>query len=298
MRKLLVTVALIGLRRLDRGPRRLGQGLRHDCAEARRPLQDRLDRGDLAPRGLKENLDLMMTLWAPNATSTIGGKTYRGKPAIRQVLSKAGPFQPQNHWSPTPGVQDPDDLNGNTGTLYFECPLRRRRHREGGRRGGRGPGRAEDQRQVADHEADLLVGDAEAVAGCGMSVAANTPRSDDRRAPAFTRADNPVVRSVARLPAKLRTKLLAAFLAIAALLVLVLAPRRPRSRPGELSAPRGSRRCRPTGRATQAIEAQATIVRDIIGLLRRRADVFKFATAARRRRPRGPTPACGRRARS
>ena len=31
----------------------------------------------------RKNLDLMMTLWAPNATFTLGGKTYKGKPAIR-----------------------------------------------------------------------------------------------------------------------------------------------------------------------------------------------------------------------
>ena len=54
-----------------------------------------------------------------------------------------------------------------------------------------------------------------------MSLAANTIRPDAAVRRLFTRADNPVVRAVARLPAKLRTKLLAAFLAIAALLVLV-----------------------------------------------------------------------------
>ena len=37
----------------------------------------------------------------------------------------------------------------------------------------------------------------------------------------LSRADNPLVRAVARLPAKLRTKLSVAFLAIAGLLVLV-----------------------------------------------------------------------------
>jgi len=35
------------------------------------------------------------------------------------------------------------------------------------------------------------------------------------------RADNPIVRAVARLPAKVRTKLLVAFLGIAALLVVI-----------------------------------------------------------------------------
>src|SRR5262245_3172826 len=70
----------------------------------------------------KKNLDLMMTIWAPNATFTLGGKTYRGKQAIRDVLSKAAPFQPQNHWiSETPAYKIRTTVNGNKGTLYFEC---------------------------------------------------------------------------------------------------------------------------------------------------------------------------------
>jgi hypothetical protein len=70
----------------------------------------------------RKNLDLMMTLWAPNATFTLGGKTYKGKPAIREVLSKAGPFQPQNHWiSETPAYKIRTTVSGNKGTLYFEC---------------------------------------------------------------------------------------------------------------------------------------------------------------------------------
>ena len=70
----------------------------------------------------KKNLDLMMTIWAPGATFTLGGKTYKGKPAIREVLSKAGPFQPQNHWiSDTATYKMRITVNGNRGTLYFEC---------------------------------------------------------------------------------------------------------------------------------------------------------------------------------
>lgn len=70
----------------------------------------------------KKNLDLMMSIWAPNATMTIGGKTYTGKAAIRGVFEKAGPFQPQNHWvSDTPAYKIRTTVNGNKGTLYFEC---------------------------------------------------------------------------------------------------------------------------------------------------------------------------------
>jgi hypothetical protein len=68
------------------------------------------------------NLDLMMSIWAPGATFLIGGNTYNGKAAIRKVLSQAGPFQPQNHWvSDTPAYKIRTTVNGDKGTLYFEC---------------------------------------------------------------------------------------------------------------------------------------------------------------------------------
>jgi signal transduction histidine kinase len=113
-----------------------------------------------------------------------------------------------------------------------------------------------------------------------MSVAANTPRSDAALRRLFTRADNPVVRSVARLPAKLRTKLLAAFLAIAALLVLVsLLGVRVLGQANSRSE--GLRTLQKHQAGYQAIEAQATIVRDIIGLCAGGTDVFKFANGGK-----------------
>jgi ketosteroid isomerase-like protein len=70
----------------------------------------------------KKNVNALMALWAPNAVWTIGGKTYRGKAEIRQVVMKAGPFQPQNHWiSETPAYKIRATVNGNRGSLYFEC---------------------------------------------------------------------------------------------------------------------------------------------------------------------------------
>jgi hypothetical protein len=70
----------------------------------------------------QKNLNLMMSLWAPNATMTVGGKTYTGKAAIRGVFTKSGPFQPQNHWiSDTPAYKIRATVNGSKGTLYFEC---------------------------------------------------------------------------------------------------------------------------------------------------------------------------------
>jgi hypothetical protein len=70
----------------------------------------------------KKNLDLMMSLWAPRATFTVSGKTYRGKSAIRGIFMRSGPFQPVNHWeSDTPAYKIRITVNGNKGTLYFEC---------------------------------------------------------------------------------------------------------------------------------------------------------------------------------
>jgi hypothetical protein len=71
-----------------------------------------------------KNLDLMMKIWAPHSSFTLGGKTTTGKAAIRKIFEKAGPFQPQNHWvSDTPAYKIRATVNGNKGTLYFECHM-------------------------------------------------------------------------------------------------------------------------------------------------------------------------------
>jgi ketosteroid isomerase-like protein len=69
------------------------------------------------------NVNLMMTIWAPDATFNIGTETLAGKAAIRSFFAKrAGPFQPQNHWvSETPAYKTRITANGDEGTLYFEC---------------------------------------------------------------------------------------------------------------------------------------------------------------------------------
>jgi uncharacterized protein (TIGR02246 family) len=69
-----------------------------------------------------KNLDLMMSIWAPNAIWTVGGSTVAGKAAIRAQFAKVQPFQPQNHWiSDTPEYKIRVTVNGDRGTLYFEC---------------------------------------------------------------------------------------------------------------------------------------------------------------------------------
>ena len=70
-----------------------------------------------------KNVDLMMTIWAPDATFNLGTETLHGKAQIRGFFThKAGPFQPQNHWvSDTPAYKIRVTVNGDKGTLYFEC---------------------------------------------------------------------------------------------------------------------------------------------------------------------------------
>lgn len=70
-----------------------------------------------------KNVDLMMSLWAPDATFNIGTETLTGKSQIRDFfVHKAAPFQPGNHWlSDTPAYKIRATVNGDKGTLYFEC---------------------------------------------------------------------------------------------------------------------------------------------------------------------------------
>jgi ketosteroid isomerase-like protein len=70
-----------------------------------------------------QNLDLMMSLWADNATFLIGGQVISGKEKIRNFFAtKAAPFQQGNQWvSDTPAYKMQVTVNGDKGTLYFEC---------------------------------------------------------------------------------------------------------------------------------------------------------------------------------
>jgi ketosteroid isomerase-like protein len=70
-----------------------------------------------------QDVDLMMSLWAPNATFTVGpGQTLTGKEEIRSFWLEAPVFQPENHWvSETPAYKIRITLSGDRGTLYFEC---------------------------------------------------------------------------------------------------------------------------------------------------------------------------------
>jgi hypothetical protein len=69
------------------------------------------------------NVNLMMTLWAPGAVFNLGTQTLSGKAQIRNFFATQNKaFMPQNHWeSDTPSYKIKATVNGNKGTLYFEC---------------------------------------------------------------------------------------------------------------------------------------------------------------------------------
>jgi hypothetical protein len=71
----------------------------------------------------EQDVDLMMSLWAPNATFNVGpGETLTGKEEIRRFWVDAPVFQSENRWvSETPAYKIRITLNGDRGTLYFEC---------------------------------------------------------------------------------------------------------------------------------------------------------------------------------
>lgn len=71
-----------------------------------------------------KDIDAMMSLFAPNATMTVGeGETASGLEEIRQFwLEKAVSFEPQTNWiSDHPAYKLEITVNGDRGTLHFEC---------------------------------------------------------------------------------------------------------------------------------------------------------------------------------
>ena len=69
-----------------------------------------------------KNLDLMMSLFADTASLVATAGTYTGPTQIRKFFATAAPFQPDNHWmAETPAFKIRITVDGDAGTLYFEC---------------------------------------------------------------------------------------------------------------------------------------------------------------------------------
>jgi ketosteroid isomerase-like protein len=72
----------------------------------------------------KKDIDLMMSLYALNATMTVGpGVTASGVDEIRRFwLEDSAPFAAENQWiSDHPAYKLEVTVNGDRGTLHFEC---------------------------------------------------------------------------------------------------------------------------------------------------------------------------------
>jgi len=71
-----------------------------------------------------KDMDLLLSLWAPNATLTVGpGQTATGVDEIRSFfLENTALFMPVTHWvSDHPAYKLEITLAGDRGTLHFEC---------------------------------------------------------------------------------------------------------------------------------------------------------------------------------
>ena len=72
----------------------------------------------------KKDIDLMLSLWAPNATLSAGpGQTATGIDEIRTYfLNESSLFRSATHWvSDHPAYKLEITLAGDRGTLHFEC---------------------------------------------------------------------------------------------------------------------------------------------------------------------------------
>ncbi len=72
----------------------------------------------------EKDIKLMLSLYAPNATFTVGGgETAIGVDEIREFWTTKSPaFEPTNTWiSDHPAYKLEITVNGDRGTLHFEC---------------------------------------------------------------------------------------------------------------------------------------------------------------------------------
>ena len=67
-----------------------------------------------------QDIDLMMSLWAADATFTFGANLFRGADAIRAFFLGSGSWA-HPRISLVPSFKDQIQVNGNQAYLYFEC---------------------------------------------------------------------------------------------------------------------------------------------------------------------------------
>ena len=118
--------------------------------------------------------------------------------------------------------------------------------------------------------------------------ASTSAAAGGKRRRLLSRADNPLVRAVAKLPAKVRTKLLVAFLGIAALLVLVaLLGLRVLGQANSRAERLGALQVRVAG--YQALEADAATLRQVLALCTGTPDYAKWLNGGKPAQGSAPT---------
>jgi ketosteroid isomerase-like protein len=67
-----------------------------------------------------QDIDLMVSLWADDATVTFNGVDYAGPDGIRTLFLNSGSWH-HHRMSLVASFKDQIDVQGDTGFLYFEC---------------------------------------------------------------------------------------------------------------------------------------------------------------------------------
>jgi ketosteroid isomerase-like protein len=67
-----------------------------------------------------QDIDLMVSLWADDATVTFNGNQYSGKEGVRGLFLTSGSWL-HHRISLVPSFKDQIDVQGDTAFLYFEC---------------------------------------------------------------------------------------------------------------------------------------------------------------------------------
>jgi ketosteroid isomerase-like protein len=81
---------------------------------------DRLEKG-FHQATTRHDIDLMMSLYAPNATLIFASNTAVGKKQIRNFWLRTSTSFKENWISDTPAYKVRITVNGDRGTLFFEC---------------------------------------------------------------------------------------------------------------------------------------------------------------------------------
>ena len=136
------------------GLRRLEQHLRGQAAAAAQADINAIDQIEKTwhRAGSTQDIDLMMTVWAPDATFTVGGEPYVARRRFASSSRRGAVPARERLGLGHAGVQDPDHRQRRQGHPVLRVPLHRHGDRQARQHRRRRPGRPEDRRQMADYD--------------------------------------------------------------------------------------------------------------------------------------------------